>query len=438
MYRLPSLPPALQALAPLRVGAAARLTHGGAGLHQPPELWVQATREEVEVRCAGQAAPGWPDHLAVGPFLVRPLAGVAPAQALAERAVPLDAFALAADDAPLDPLGGLADLAAGRLRLPEPAALEADPSLLVHLPALASELGIELPEDLAALLAEQAGLVLRADRHRLREAMTRLLVSRRPQAGLELLQRLGVLTLVLPEVVALIDFHRSSRHHHKDVWQHTLQVVGQAVPRPSVRWAALLHDIGKTYTRSYTPDRKVHFLLHDELGAVMCEGITARLRFPPVLAARVERLVRFHLRANVYDPNWSDAAVRRFALELGEELEELLLLSRADVTSKRPGRRRQAMYLLHGLQARVASLAAAEAARRPVVPKGLGQAIITGLKVAAGPEIGRLRRLCEDAVRAGRLPADPSVEVCLEFLRGTRDAGGQMGDSTPRSRSSAA
>jgi putative nucleotidyltransferase with HDIG domain len=319
MYRLPPLPPALQALAPLRVGAAARLTHGGAGLHQPPELWVQATREEVEVRCAGQAAPGWPDHLAVGPFLVRPLAGVAPAQALAERAVPLDAFALAADDAPLDPLGGLADLAAGRLRLPEPAALEADPSLLVHLPALASELGLTLPEELAALLAEQAGLVLRADRHRLREAMTRLLVSRRPQAGLELLHRLGVLTLVLPEVVALIDFHRSSRHHHKDVWQHTLQVVGQAVPRPSVRWAALLHDIGKTYTRSYTPDRKVHFLLHDELGAVMCEGITARLRFPPVLAARVERLVRFHLRANVYDPNWSDAAVRRFALELGED-----------------------------------------------------------------------------------------------------------------------
>ncbi len=430
------MPPALHALYPLRVGAAARLTLGGAGLHQPPELWVEATREDVEA-CCGASAPGRPEHLEVDGFLVRPLGALSVAEALAQRAVPLDAFAITTDGRLVDPLGGLPDLAAGRLRLPDPAALEADPSLLVQIPALASELGCELPDELCALLTEQAGLVLRADRHRLREAMTRLLVSRHPQAGLERLHRLGVLALVLPEVVALIDFHRASRHHHKDVWQHTLQVVGQAVPRASVRWAALLHDIGKTFTRSYTPDRKVHFLLHDELGAVMCEGICARLRFPPALATRVERLVRLHLRANLYDPAWSDAAVRRFAIDTGPELDELLLLSRADVTSKRPGRRRQAMYLLHGLQARVAALVVAEAARKPVVPKGLGQAIITRLGVAAGPEVGRLRKLCEDAVRAGTL-AEPSVEACLEFLRTTRDAGGGMGDSTAQSRSSAA
>ncbi|MCB9544804.1 MAG: HD domain-containing protein [Myxococcales bacterium] len=423
MHRLPEIPAALLACRPWQVGAAARRRLGGPGLHQPPELWVDAP--DVGALCPDATpAPGWPGAWAVGGWIVRS-AGPDPVAALCARGYPVDAVALTPAGEVIDPLGGVADLRARTLRV-EAAALQADPSLLVQGPALLSELAWRPADALDALWREHAGLVLRADRDALRRALTRLLVGQRPSAALGLLERTGVLPLVLPEVAALIDFHRSSRFHHKDVWQHTRQVVMQAVPRATVRWAALLHDIGKTYTRSYGEDRQVHFLLHDELGAVMCEGIAARLRFPAPLAARVERLVRLHLRANLYDPAWSDAAIRRFALEAGPELEELLLLSRADVTSKRPGRRRQAMYQLHELQGRVRRVLAEDEARRPVVPKGLGKAIIDQLGVAPGPEVGRLRARCEAAVRRGALRAagggEIDVAACIAWLRSQRDA----------------
>ena len=438
MHRLPPMPTGLAALAPLRVGAAARLDFGGAGLHQMPEVWVDAAAPAVLRACPqAVAVPGWPGHLQVGAYLVRPLAGASPEAELRARILPVDAFGVRPDGTVLDPLGGVEALRARRLDLPQLADLEADPVLLVQLFAVASELGWAVAPEVADALAPHAGWVLRADRDRLREAMTRLLVSLQPEAALTQLHRSGVLTLVLPEVVALVDFHRSSRFHHKDVWLHTLQVVSQAVPRPTVRWAALLHDVGKVHTRSFTPDRKVHFLLHDELGELMCEGIAARLRFPPPLAQRVLRLVRLHLRANLYDVGWSDAAIRRFAAEVGEDLDELLLLSRADVTSKRPGRRRQAMYHLHALQTRIRGVALADAARKPMVPKGLGQAIIEGLGIRPGPEVGRLRALCEEATRAGRLPPAPTADECLAFLRSSRDVGAIIGDSTPRARASA-
>ncbi|MEZ4470292.1 MAG: HD domain-containing protein [bacterium] len=419
MHRLPPIPSALRACRPWQVGAAARRALGGPGLHALPELWVEAV--DVAARCP-EAAPleGWPGAWAVGGWAVRPVEGD-PVAALKARGYPVDAFAVTATGELVDPLGGVADLAARTLRI-EPAALEADGSLLVQGPALLSELAWRTTDALDALWREHAGLVLRADRHALRRALSRLLVGQRPSAALALIERVGLLCLVLPEVAALVDFHRSSKHHHKDVWAHTRQVVMQAVPRETVRWAALLHDIGKTHTRSFSEDRQVHFLLHDELGAQMCEGVAARLRFPAALAARVERLVRLHLRANLYDPAWSDAAIRRFAAEAGPELEELLLLSRADVTSKRPGRRRQAMFQLHALQQRVAQVQAQDEARRPVVPKGLGQAIIQVLAVPPGPEVGRLRRLCEEAVRRGELVGEVDVQRCIEWLRAKRDA----------------
>ncbi len=414
--RLPALPPGLTGLAPVYVGAAARIHRGGSALHQPPELWVRCAQPALRAACP-ELAPdeASPEHWRVGEWRVRAVEDVE--AALLERGVPLDAFAVAPDGTVIDPLGGLPDLASGRIRVPEKGRLEADPSLLVQTLALSSELARPLEEEGLATLADAAGLVLRADRHRLREALTRLLLGRRPAAGLQVLRRTGLLPLVLPEVSALVDFHKSSLHHHKDVWRHTLQVVMQAVPRPEIRWAALLHDIAKTHTRSYAPGKKVHFFRHDELGALMVEGILARLRFPEALGERIRVLVLHHLRANLYDPAWSDSAVRRFAAEMGDVLPDLLALSRADVTSKRVGRRREAMHHLRDLAVRVAAVKAQDAARKPVVPKGLGTAIIRDLRVAPGPRVGDLRRACEEAVRAGDLGADPTVEACVAWLR---------------------
>ncbi len=400
-FLLPPLPEPSSALRPLLVGSAARLVRGGAGLHMRPELWL---REAPETDVAGWAVRVVPDDEVRG--------------ALAARGVPLDAFAVSPDGAVVsDPLGGLADLEARRVRLPAADALAADPSLLVNTIALVSEVAAHLEAPVINGITDRSGAVLRADRDALRRALTRLLVGRRPGGGLQLLRRTGLLPLVLPEVAALVDFHRSSRHHHKDVWRHTVQVVKQAMPRPLIRWAALLHDIAKVHTRSYAPGSKVHFFQHDELGAQMVEGIAARLRFPAELGARVRELVFFHLRANLYDRSWTDSAIRRFAAEVGPCLPDLLQLSRADVTSKRAGRRREAICNLHQLRHRVAAVEAADAARRPLVPKGLGALIISELGVRAGPRVGELRRACEQAVRDGELPGAPDAAACITWLR---------------------
>ena len=421
---LPEMPAPLRRLRPAWVGAAARLALGGTALHQPPEIWVEADAEACHAAWpALRPCLELPGRLTADGVRVRPVGGPL-SPALEATGVPLDALGVRADGEVVDPLGGRADLARGLLRVPHAATLSARPELFVQLPALASELALRPDPALLSALGADPAAVLRADRDVLREAMTRLLVGRRPSGALQVLARTGVLSVLLPEVAALIDFHKSSRHHHKDVWAHTCQVVMQAVPLPRIRWAALLHDVGKTHTRSYAPGNKVHFLRHDELGAFLVEGIAARLRFPAALTESVQTLVLLHLRANLFDGAWSDAAIRRFDLEMGPVLQDLLRLSRADVTSKRPGRRRAAIYNLHMLQSRVRAVRVADRARLPVVPKGLGNAIIQDLGVPPGPRIGVLRSACIEAVRAGHLPAEPDVAACLTFLEAHLAAAG--------------
>lgn len=412
--RLPPIPPALAALSPIRVGQAARLLLAGGTLHTRPELAV-ADVDALAALPGVEADPHRPGSFRCGGWRVWPAPDGLDAF-LTARHLPLDAIGVAHDGAVIDPLGGVADLDAEAFRVPD-AAWEADPATPVKAVALASERATRLAPPVLEALEEHCGQVLKAEREVVRDALTHLLVGRRPAGALQVLARTGVLPLVLPEASALIDFHKSSRHHHKDVWNHTRQVVRQAVPEATIRWAALLHDIGKTHTRSYAPGGKVHFFRHDELGALMFEGIAFRLRFPPDAAERIRLLILHHLRAGLYTSAWSDAAVRRFAQEMGPLLDDLFKLSRADVTSKRPGRRRQVMFTLRELRTRIEQIRAADEAARPVVPKGLGHLIIRELGIAPGPRVGELRRLCEEAARDGRLPPTPDAAACLRFLR---------------------
>ncbi len=418
--RLPPVEPALSPLRPVRIGQAARLALSGGSLHTRPELAVPATAEAIR-QAAPDAAPDpyRPGSLVLGPWRIWPTPeGVEPH--LRARLIPIDAIGLDPDDRVIDPLGGRADLDAGRIRVPD-AAWSDDPGVVLRAAALGSERAVRLPPSALEAMTEHAGQVLRAERETTRATLTHLLVGRRPAGALQVLARTGILPLMLPEAAGLIDFHKSSRHHHKDVWNHTRQVVRQAVPEPIIRWAALMHDIGKTHTRSYAPGGKVHFFRHDELGALMFEGIAHRLRFPPAMGERIRLLVLHHLRAGLYTPEWSDAAVRRFTQEMGPLLDDLFKLSRADVTSKRPGRRRRVMFALRGFRDRIERIRRADEAARPRVPKGLGHLIIRDLGVAPGPRVGELRQLCEVAVRDGRLSPEPDLAECLRFLRAEVD-----------------
>ena len=247
------------------------------------------------------------------------------------------------------------------------------------------------------------------------DELTQMLVKRDVHLALQWLHVVGALAIWLPELEATVDFSQEAGRKHKDVWEHTKQVVRQAVPRPAVRWGALLHDIGKVKTRGYLPDGGVHFHGHAEVGARMFEPVARRFGFDREMKHKIRFLILHHLRANQYSDGWTDSAVRRFDREMGDHLTDLLDLSRADITSKRPGRRQELLHQIHGLQERIFALRELDA-KLPPLPTGLGTAISARFGIPPSRRIGDLKRALEDAVDRGELEERRDDDYYLDWL----------------------
>jgi poly(A) polymerase len=252
----------------------------------------------------------------------------------------------------------------------------------------------------------------------LRTRLDRVMMAENAEAGLDALLECGALLALLPSVEKMVGFG-DAEWRHKDVWKHTKQVVVQAAPKLEVRWAALLHDIGKVKTRTITPDGQVHFFGHAEVGARMFDRMEQRaalFQSEPKLREEIRFLILHHLRASQYSPSWTDSAVRRFAREMGAYMDDLFCLSRADITTKRPERKRRGMRQIEELQGRVSALAAADAARPPL-PKGMGNAIMVEFGLPPSKRVGDIKQALELAVAAGRVAPYQEADVYLEFLR---------------------
>ena len=217
----------------------------------------------------------------------------------------------------------------------------------------------------------------------------------------------GVADVVLPELAALVETVDEHRRH-KDVYEHTLTVLDQAidletgpdgpVPGPDLvlRLAAIMHDVGKPATRRFLPDGTVTFHGHDHVGARMTRKRLTALRFDKQTVKDVTRLVELHLRFHGYaEAGWSDSAVRRYVADAGPLLERLHRLTRADVTTRNRRRARMLDAAYDDLEARIAALAAAEelAAIRPDLD---GEQIMAELGVGPGPVVGEAYRFLLD------------------------------------------
>ncbi|NVB38396.1 HD domain-containing protein [Pseudenhygromyxa sp. WMMC2535] len=281
-------------------------------------------------------------------------------------------------------------------------------------PVIAAGRQAELPSPAQVeRVAARAPRILDCPPAQLHARLTEALCARHPHLALQALHELGLLAQLLPELEATVNFSQESQRRHKDVWEHTKTVVWQSVPRPAVRWAAVLHDIGKVPTRCFLDDGRVSFHGHAEVGERMfIHGPAARLGFPPALRQRVAVLIRMHLRPGQYEDSWTDAALRRFYTQAGEGLRDLLDLSRADITSKRPGQRKRCLLRISTLSRRVQALIEADAQVDPL-PSGLGHVLIAELGLSPGPVLGRLRRRLEALCEAGELEAgrEPSYYV---------------------------
>ncbi len=282
--------------------------------------------------------------------------------------------------------------------------------------------GLSVPSEITTVAKLGAPELVQLPPARLRQTLEQVILGPSAAQGLQWLHDVGALAVLLPELDATVDFSQEGGRRHKDVWEHTKQVVVQAPAEPIVRWAALLHDIGKVSTRVLLPDGRVTFHRHAEVGARMFGPIGRRLGFDRAERQRIHALILHHLRANAYEPAWTDAAVRRFDHEMGDLLDDLVGLSRADVTSARPGRKQEAARNIEALLQRILAIRELDA-RIPPLPPGLGNAIMEAFALPPSRRVGELRKMCEDAIFQGQLVERQPSEYYVDFLRKAGIAG---------------
>ena len=337
---------------------------------------------------------------------------------LARRDFSINAMAMAADGTLIDPYGGERDLEQGVLRtVGDPRVIfQEDPLRTLRAARFIATLGMKPESGLAEVVREVGNEILTVSRERWLLEMNKILVGGAAEDGLTFLVTTGVMAHLWPAGQAMVEFQADQgRYHHKALWPHTLGVVGQAPARVGVRWAALLHDAGKVATRSVDADGEVHFFGHEIVGAAIVDEVARRFRFDRALYQRVRTLVLMHQRPALYDKAWTDGAVRRLIRDAGDALGDLLDLSRADVTSHRPGIREGVLARLAELQARAVGLIEKDG-QAPLLPKGIGQAIMTHFGIDAGPRVGEMKVRLEQAVLDGALPRDGTPEEYLAYL----------------------
>ena len=266
----------------------------------------------------------------------------------------------------IDPYNGLTDLAQKIIRTPTTAenSFSDDPLRMMRAARFASQLGFEIAPDVLQAMKDMAGRISIISAERVRDEFIKILMSTRPRIGVTLLVETGLAEIVLPEIPKLrleIDEH----HHHKDVYEHSITVLEQAIslegrlggPNLIIRLAALLHDIGKPKTRNLIAGGGVSFHHHEIVGARLAKSRLKALRFDGETIDDVETLVALHLRFHGYgDGEWTDSAVRRYVRDAGDLLIHLHVLTRADCTTRNLKKAERLAKVYDSLEARIDKL----------------------------------------------------------------------------------
>ena len=281
---------------------------------------------------------------------------------LGRRDITVNAIAInVASGEIIDPFYGRADIEIATLRAVGDAdeRFAEDPLRLLRVARFVSQLGFTIEAATFHAMARQAPKLAHISKERIYAELTRLLIGEYPGDGLQVLLDTGLLTIAMPQLQGLANEALSTPgiHREKDLWEHTKQVVAQSVPRPIVRWSALLHDAAKPHTRTVDERGEVHFYGHELVGARQAARLLQELKADKKTEKHVRRIVELHQRPGVYDARtWTDSAVRRLALEAGDVLHDLIDLAAADVTSGKAHKQRQARERVEQLRQHIARL----------------------------------------------------------------------------------
>jgi poly(A) polymerase len=328
----------------------------------------------------------------------------------------------------VDPSGGVEDLIAGVITTPSSPEISFgdDPLRMMRAARFTAQLGFTVDEVTREAMSSMADRIEIVSAERVRDELSKLLMADEPRRGLELLVETGLADEVIPEIPAL-RLEADEHHHHKDVYQHSLTVLDQAIgyekerhpgeaPDLVLRLAAILHDIGKPATRRFEPGGAVSFYHHDVVGAKLAKKRLTALRFDKSTIDSVARLIELHLRFFGYaDAHWTDSAVRRYVRDAGPELERLHMLTRADVTTRNRRKADRLGFAYDDLETRIRELREQEE-MDAVRPDLNGEQVMSILGIRPGKEVGQaMRFLLELRLDEGPLGEEEATRRLLTW-----------------------
>ena len=331
----------------------------------------------------------------------------------------------------IDPFDGQLDLNHRLLRTPlDPhTTFEDDPLRMIRAARFAAQLDFEIQQDAYAAMKDTADRVRILSQERITEEFQKIMTSSKPSIGFRILFTTGILPLLFPELSALRGVEEVNGHRHKDNFYHTLQVVDNLVDMVSdrlpedtvwLRWAALLHDIGKPNTKRFASNTGWTFHGHEEKGHRMIPKIFKRLKLPTDDRMKyVQKLVRLHHRpVALVDEKVTDSAVRRLLFEAGDAIDDLMTLVRADITSKNPKRVRRYLSAFDRVDQKLIEVEEKDQLRNFQPPVD-GNEIMEVLQLRPGKVIGELKEAIREAILDGEIPNEH--DAAFEYLMAIKD-----------------
>ena len=312
----------------------------------------------------------------------------------------------------MDPFSGIQDLNNGILRTPlDPdITFSDDPLRMMRAVRFASQLGFRIADDTFEAITRNAKRIEIVSAERVMVELNKIMLSPLPSIGLKLMQKSGLMQLILPEISALAGVETVDGRGHKDIFYHTMQVLDNVTEQSDnlwLRWAALLHDVGKPGVKRYDAKQGWTFHGHEARGAHMVKKIFKRLRLPLGEEMRyVEKLVMLHMRPIILAEDVvTDSAVRRLLFEASDDIDDLMLLCNAYITTRNEEKQRRHRANFELVKRKLVELEERDRIRN-FQPPVSGQDIMDTFGIGPCREIGTIKDAIKDAILDGKIPND--------------------------------
>ena len=323
-----------------------------------------------------------------------------------------------------DPYNGIADLKAKHLITPlDPdETFSEDPLRMMRAAVFASRFDLQINDDGLKSMQKQANRIQIVSRERITAELIKILETDKPSIGLIILQNTGIMKYVFPEIDNMYGIEQPKEWHHKDIFYHTMQVVNNAAKlsdKMELRFAALVHDIGKPKTRRIHNTKGFTFHGHDDLGSRMLQKIAKRMKLSNDLRDYLIKMTILHLRPiALAKKGVSDSAVRRLIVTVGEEIDDLLTLCRADITSKNPERVKRYMGNFERVEKFMQDVVERDKLKAFQSPVR-GDKIMQVCRITEGKKVGEIKSVIEEAILDGKI--ENTYDAALKYLMKIKD-----------------